>query len=72
MIIQIFKLLWARRKDYIWIFLEQILVFIVLLYCFVQVFVKLEQYLDPGNLSVKNVSMVAIIPDNNGMTQEDW
>ncbi|MDR1090586.1 MAG: ABC transporter permease, partial [Prevotella sp.] len=39
---------------------------------FVQVFVKLEQYLDPGNLSVKNVSMVAIIPDNNGMTQEDW
>lgn len=69
---QILRLLWARRKDYIWIFLEQILVFIVLLYCFVQVFSKLDQYLDPGNLSVKNVSMVAIIPDNNGMKEEDW
>jgi len=72
MIAQILKLLWNRRKDYIWIFLEQILVFIVLLYCFMQIFIKLEQYLDPGNLSVKNVSMVSIIPDNNGMTEEDW
>ena len=72
MINQTLKLLWNRRKDYIWIFLEQILVFIVLLYCFAQVFIKLEQYFDPGNLSVKNVSMVAIIPDNNSMTEEDW
>lgn len=72
MINQTLKLLWNRRKDYIWIFLEQILVFIVLLFCFVQVFIKLEQYFDPGNLSVKNVSMVAIIPDNNKMNKEDW
>lgn len=69
---QILKLLWNRRKDYIWIFLEQILVFIVLLFCFVQSVTKIQQYMDPGNLSMKNVSMVAIIPDNNGMDQSDW
>lgn len=72
MSIQILKLLWNRRKDYIWIFLEQILVFIVLLFCFVQSITKLQQYLDPGNLSMKNVSMVAIIPNNNGMDDSDW
>lgn len=71
MIAQTLKLLWNKRKDYIWIFLEQILVFIVLLFCFAQVFIKLEQYFDPGNLSVKNVSMVGIVPDNNGMTEEE-
>ena len=72
MIKQTLKLLWNRRKDYIWIFLEQILTFIILLFCFVQVTNTMEQYLDPGNLSVKNTSMVAIIPDNNGMSQQDW
>ncbi|MFV0537846.1 MAG: ABC transporter permease [Dysgonomonas sp.] len=72
MINQTLKLLWNRRKEYIWIFLEQILVFIVLLYCFVQIFIRLEQYSDPGNLSIKNVSMVGIVPDSNGMTEDDW
>lgn len=72
MIKQTFKLLWNRRKDYIWIFLEQILTFIVLLYCFVQVISKMDQSFAPGNLSVKNVSTVAIIPDNNGMNHQDW
>lgn len=69
---QILKLLWNKRSNYIWIFLEQVLVFIVLLVCFVQSITTLRQYLDPGNLSMKDVSMVAIIPDNNGMDDNDW
>lgn len=72
MIAHLSKIMWNKRKDYIWIFFEQILVFLVLLFCFSQFMSKFEQYNHPGNLSVKNVCTVAIIPEDSKMDDDDW
>lgn len=71
--IHLLKLMWNRRRDYVWIFIEQLLVFVVLFYCFTQIYSKLEQYFDPGNLDSENVYALAIIPDEQEFeTDDDW
>jgi len=66
----ILKLIWNRRKDFVWIFAEQILVFVILFYCLSEVYSKLEKQLNPGNLNVKNVCIVAILR-NYGILHSD-
>ena len=67
----ILKLIWNRRKDYIWIFAEQILVFVILFYCITEVYIKLEQYLYPGNLNVENVASLDIMPNRSEINSEE-
>jgi len=58
----ILKLIWNRRKDFVWIFAEQILVFAILFYCLSEVYSKLEKQLNQGNLEVRNVCLLYIMP----------
>lgn len=48
--LQILKILWKQRKNFIGIFFEQMLVFIILMLCAVSVAEKAEQYYSPGLL----------------------
>lgn len=67
----ILKLMWNRRKDFIWIFIEQVLVFAVLFYCLSQVYSKLEKYLDPANLDKQNVCSVGVVPNWQAIGEND-
>lgn len=59
------KLLWNRRRTYSWIFIEQALVFAVLVYSMMEVASKANEYFYPGNLDVSNVCGVGIqLPDS--------
>jgi len=67
----ILKLMWNRRKDFVWIFVEQVLVFAVLFYCLSEVYTRLDKYLDPGNLDQRNVCSVAVIPNLEDTTSDE-
>lgn len=59
----ILKLIWNRRREFVWIFAEQVLVFAVMFYCLSEVYSRLDKYLNPGNLNQKNVCSIAILPN---------
>jgi ABC-type antimicrobial peptide transport system permease subunit len=61
----ILKLIWNRRREFVWIFAEQILVFAILFYSLSEVYSRLDKYLDPGNLNTQNVCFAGIVPDRN-------
>ena len=48
------KMLYAQRKKYYTIFVEQVLITVVLMLCTVSSFILLEKYLRPGLLDVSN------------------
>ena len=57
------KLIWNRRRDFVWIFAEQILVFAILFYSLSVVYSKLDKQMDSGNLELKNVGIIGIMPN---------
>jgi len=67
----ILKILCNRRKDFIWIFIEQILVFVVLFYCMMEIHTKLDKYLEPGNLNQENVCSLGIIPNGVDLSSDE-
>jgi ABC-type antimicrobial peptide transport system permease subunit len=67
----ILKLIWNRRKEFVWIFVEQVLVFAVMFYCLSEVYSRLDNFFNPGNLNLKNVCSVAIIPNPQAMVSDE-
>lgn len=65
MVKHILKLIWNRRRSFVWIYIEQVLVFVILFFCFVVVGTRLEYYLAPENLDVENVVSIGITADRN-------
>ena len=55
MIRHIIKLIWNRKRSLAWIFIEQMLVFGVLLACFIISANKITQITEKGNIGVNNV-----------------
>lgn len=55
MIIHIFTLFWNQKRKYGGMFVEQVVVFIVLLFCFVNTGETLSRYYTPGMLDAENV-----------------
>ena len=58
MIRQLLKLIWNRRRSLVWIFIEQVLVFIVLFYCFTSIVDRIVVYYSEGKLEVEGVFSV--------------
>ena len=56
----VLKMLWAQRKKYYIIYMEQVLITIVLMICAVSFAVMLEEYLRPGLLDVSNQKAVSV------------
>ena len=70
MIWNVLKVLWNDRKSYMGIFVEQIVVFVVLMLCVVSVATVLEQYYAPGMLDTQNtVGFGYIISDVSSETE---
>jgi len=63
MVKHILKLIWNRRRNFVWIYIEQVLVFVVLFICFVVIGARLEYYLAPENLDVENMVSIGIMAD---------
>ena len=55
MIVHIFTLFWNQKRKYGGMFVEQVVVFIVLLFCFVNSGKTLSRYYTPGMLDTENV-----------------
>ena len=58
MIRHIIKLIWNRKSSLVWIFVEQALVFGILVACFTNVVNKVSQHLAKGNINVDNVMYI--------------
>ncbi len=65
MIRQTLILLWNRRRQLVWIYLEQMLVFIVMIFCFTNISDVLNRYFVPGKLVFNDVAMIGYQPKNN-------
>lgn len=59
MLVYVLQNIWNNRIKYQGIIIEQIIVFILLLLCMVEVLSTLNKYAIPGNLNVKNVLIFA-------------
>ena len=55
MMVHIFTLFWNQKRKYGGMFVEQVVVFIVLLFCFVNSGKTLSRYYTPGMLDTENV-----------------
>lgn len=64
MIRQILKMLFNQRQRYMGIFIEQVMIFIVLMLCFVSVGEAWKQYRQPGMLDTDNTVVLGFM--NNG------
>ncbi len=71
MIRQILILLWNRRRQMVWIYLEQMLVFIVMLFCFTGISDTLNRYFAPGKVVFNDVAMIGYQPMNNAPPDSD-
>lgn len=60
MLKQIIKMIWRRRRNYSWIYLEQMFLFIVLSYCTVQTLDALQRVYSPGTLDIENVIAIGL------------
>ena len=58
MIRHIITLLWNRKRSLVWIFVEQMLVFGVMLLVFISQSVELRYYFSKGNISMDNVALI--------------
>ena len=58
MIRHIIKLIWNRKRSLAWIFIEQMLVFIVLSLCFTSFPNRLKQHFSKGNIPVDNIVII--------------
>ena len=59
MIQHIFKLIWNRRRSLAWIFVEQILVFGVILLYFIFFANHLSRHFSEGNMRIENMSFIS-------------
>ena len=55
MIRQIFILMWNRKRSLAWVFVEQLLVFAVMLFCFTGLSNNIKMHFVKGNLKVDNI-----------------
>lgn len=62
MIKHIFTLFLNQRRTYVGMFVEQMFVFLVLLFCFIIVGEKIAQYFSPGILDTENTFKCIVIP----------
>ena len=58
----VFKTIWNRRRELVWISFEQCVVFILLMLCFASVFKALWQYLQPGLPDTSDTVVIAFSP----------
>ncbi len=65
MIRQILILLWNRRRQMVWVYLEQMLVFIIMLFCFSTISDVLSRYFAPGKVVFNDVAVIGYQPMNN-------
>ena len=54
MIKHILTLIWNQKYHYVGIFIEQALIFIILMFCFINVSNDVKQYTSPGILTTDN------------------
>lgn len=66
MIKHIFKIIWNEHKKYFGLFLEQTLVFIILLVSIISIFDAIKKYTEPGLLNTENQVIIGYILKNNG------
>lgn len=59
------KMTWNQRKSIIGIFIEQIFIILILMFCTVSLFTLLKQYLAPGLLNTNNQYVIGIDPSPN-------
>ena len=72
MIRHILKLMWNRKRSLAWIFIEQLLVFAVMLFCFTSLSGKIIDYFSKGNPRVDNIANISYNRiDNNRDTEEE-
>ena len=58
MIRHIFKLIWNRKRSLAWIFVEQALVFGILLFCFTSLVNLVTQYYSKGTIRFENIAQL--------------
>ena len=72
MIRHILKLMWNRKRSLAWIFIEQILVFAVLLFCFTGLSSRIVRHFSKGNIRVDNIVSISYNKiDNSRDTDEE-
>ena len=71
MIRHIIKLIWNRKRSLAWIFIEQILVFAVLLFCFASSAEKIARIFSKGTIRVDNVAVIFYQPIAGSEQNED-
>ena len=55
MLEHLFKLIWNDRKRFLGVFIEQMLVFVILMFCIVSISITVEEYHKPGVLDTEDV-----------------
>lgn len=60
MIKHILTLIWNQKHNYIGIFIEQTFIFIILMFCFINVSEDVKQYLAPGTLTTDNTYSIGL------------
>ena len=58
MIRHIIKLIWNRKRSLAWIFIEQVLVFGILLFCFTSLVNLVTQYYSKGTVRMENIAFL--------------
>ena len=58
MIHHIIKFIWNRKRSLVWVFVEQTLVFGVLLFCFIFSVERISRQFSKGNINVNNISSI--------------
>ena len=72
MIRHIIKLIWNRKRSLAWIFIEQVLVFGILLLCFTNAVESVTRHFSKGNINLDNIAIINVIPfDKNSLDDEE-
>ena len=71
MIRHIFKLIWNRKRSLAWIFIEQMLVFGVLLFIFVSQVDRIKRYYSKGTIHMENVAAIGFVELDKPMQRAD-
>ena len=71
MIRHIFKLIWNRKRSLVWIFVEQLLIFGILLLCFTHLSNIITLHFSKGTVSVDNVIAVGLTQLDNSQEESE-
>jgi ABC-type antimicrobial peptide transport system permease subunit len=72
MIKHVFKLMWNRKKSYLGIFLEQMIITIVLMFCMVKSAQTIQKYADPGLMDTRNTIVFGINPGKTAISDTSF